>query len=376
MLLLSTILVSEPLFAAVLLSMLAGAERMVATDHPRSKYFAFGLACGALALIRTHGLSLPAAVILLLAVRGQWKHAAVCGAGVVVAIAPWQLWQSLHAAQLPGALQGSYGSYVGWFVEGMKHDGFLGRTLATNAREVWSLIGGRFALSDAPFMIGLGAAAAAIVMSFGAWRMYRRAPATVVFAVIYAIIVMFWPYTPWRFVFGIWPIVILFIGEAARYGVQEASDRATAGILVATATGVVCAGMVVREARSIRERGWSVPSRVATQQTLPSMFWILRNTKETEVVASEAEELVYLYTGRKSVPVMPFEAREYGVPRSAALDGAGVRRVVETLPVNYVASISRDLRLAAGQIDFGSASSIRLVLLDTLSGGGVFRVIR
>jgi hypothetical protein len=376
MLLLASILVSESMFVAMLLPMLLVAESIVDRHRPKWQIAVFGIGCGLLALIRTHGLSLPLAVVLLLLWRRRLIDAALVGVGAVITIAPWQVWQASHGPDLPAALQGSYGSYSAWFAAGLGHDGFLTRTVSTNAREIASLLGARFAIVESPVVMTVAAVAAPILLLIGAWRMFRRGPVIVAFAAIYLAIVMIWPYAPWRFVFGLWPVIIILLGESVRHSLAGARKRRPIDLAISGVAVVVAAGVLVRETATYRERAWSAPARVATPQTLPSMFWILRNTRESAVIASEASELVYLYTGRKSVPVMPFNAEEYGVPRSLELDGAGVRAVVGTLPVNFVTSISRDLRMAASQVDFG-ASRPALILVDTLSGGGgVFRVDR
>lgn len=376
MLLLASILVSESMFVAVLMPMLLVAERTVEEQRPRWHIVVFGLGCGALALVRTHGLSLPLAVIVLLLWRRRFLDATLLGAGVLVVLAPWQVWQASHARDLPAALQGSYGSYGAWFTAGLRHDGFLVRTVSTNAREIAGLLGARFSLTESPMMMSIAAGAAAILFAVGAWRAFRRGPVLVTFAAIYLAIVMIWPYAPWRFVFGLWPVIVLMIGEALRGAFAGARMRRPLDVALAAAGVLAVGGAIVRETATYRERAWSTPAAVATPQTLPSMFWILRNTSESAVIASEASELVYLYTGRRSVPVMPFNAEEYGVPRSLALDGAGVRAVVTTLPVDYLTPISRDLRLAAARVDFG-APRPALILVDTLpGGGGVFRIDR
>lgn len=371
LLILSGILVSEPMFIAALLALIPVAESMVTRPHERWKFLPFGLACGALALIRTHGLALPAAVMLILVWRRQWRETAMCAGGLLVALVPWQLWQVMHAADLPATLRGSYGSYVGWFVEGLSTDGFIGRTLATNARAVWSLLGGRFALVDSTFVMKAVPALVIGALIYGAFRMARRAPVFIAFTAIYLVIVMFWPYDPWRFVFGIWPVFILLLGEAARDAAGRVRRRELMGAVIAVPMIVLMTGVVVRESRAIRERSWSVPAKVAGQQTIPSLMWILRNTTESDLVASEVPELVYLYTGRRSVPVMPFNAGEYGVPRSVTLDATNLQLVVAELPVTYVVTIS-DLRAAASSVRSPSLTRIA----DTVTTHAIFRVTR
>jgi hypothetical protein len=371
LLLLSGILLSEPLFIAALVLLLPTAERMRASAlRPSWWFLPFGLACGGLAMIRTHGLALPAAMLLLLVGQRRWRDASWCVAGLAIAMLPWQVWQAMYAGDLPAALAGSYGSYVAWFAAGFSADGFLIRTLSTNAREIWSLLAGRFSPADGAPWSWIAPASALAAFVYGGWRAHRAAPALVWSTIIYLGIVMLWPYSPWRFLFALWPILIVLLGEAMRGVIAAARQRRPEGIAAAALMALLAVGMGIREARAAREGAWWTPATVAAQQTVPGMVWIVRNTAPRDVIASEVPELVHLYTGRYSVPVMPFNSAEYGVPRSPQLDGANVGKTVRELPVTHIVTISPWLR------DAVRGAGVPAVLLDSTKTYAAFRITR
>lgn len=370
LLLLTGILLSESMFIAGLMLLLPVGDRLLGGMRGRSWLLSFGVACGALALVRTHGLALVAAVVLLLMWRRRWRDAGWCVAGVMIPLLPWQIWQAAHDGDLPAALSGSYGSYASWFFEGVTSAGFFSRTLGSNAREIWSTLADRFSPADASIVKHFAAAAALLAIIYGGWSASRRAPVMAWCALIYMAIVMIWPYSPWRFVFAIWPLVIVFLGESARVAWSKARARQPIGVLTLAALGVIGVGIVTRETRAAIGRSWWVPARVAAQQTVPGMMWVVRNTSETSVVASEVPELVYLYTGRRSVPVMPFTAAEYGVARSRELDRSNVEKTIRQLPVDYVVTISPPMR------DAVKAMTPSPRLLDSAATYAAFRIPR
>ena len=121
-LLLSVMVMSEPLFLAALFPVLMASERAARTGSSRHALVA-GAAGGVLALIRSLGVVVIPATALVLAWRRRWLAAfLVCVAGAL-AMMPWQLWVAAHDAELPAVFVGKYGSYAGWVLEGMKDGG-------------------------------------------------------------------------------------------------------------------------------------------------------------------------------------------------------------------------------------------------------------
>ena len=121
---LATVALSEVCFLALLLPALALCERALITPRSRAHDIAMGMLAGSLALVRTHGVVLAGALALVLVYRREWRRALLVIAGSAVLLVPWQLWIALNGSVLPEALRGSYGSYLGWFVDGVTHGGW------------------------------------------------------------------------------------------------------------------------------------------------------------------------------------------------------------------------------------------------------------
>jgi len=122
---LSSMVMSEPLFFALLMPVLMLAERAV-DDGDEKTWTAVtwaGLAAGALTLVRSHALAVVAALGFALIVRRRWRQAAIAMASAVVAMLPWQLWVRAHEVGVPDPIKGMYGSYTAWLSRGLEADG-------------------------------------------------------------------------------------------------------------------------------------------------------------------------------------------------------------------------------------------------------------
>jgi hypothetical protein len=388
LLMLSSLVLSEPLFAALLVPVLMASERAVRGDENVGRAFWLGVCAGLLGLVRTHGIALLVALVLTLALRRRFRAAAMVVAGAALMLAPWQVWSMVHAGDVAAPLRGSYGSYLAWLTDGARVDGLrlFVHTVAVNVREVAALLADRLALRDTAVVRGVTAWLAIAMMLAGAWCARRKAPVTIAFLAVYVAIMLVWPYTPWRFVFAIWPLLLLLIGEplvAARHSLIPASASRHRHRALATLTlvaGVVfVAGMVREEARAYSTRSWRQGRNAATAQIAPLVAWVNANTKSTDVVAVEGEQLVYLFTGRQAVPLAAFTAAEYR--RAPTLDEnvAMLSQILKGAPVSHVVSISPPLVAAADSL---SARSIpgepHLERTATFGGGqtGAAYVVR
>jgi len=380
MLLLSGLVLSEPLFAACLLPALIAGERLVApsNDAPAGgrRALAVGLAAGALALVRTHGLAFELAMVALLALRRRWRDAALCVAGAAIVIVPWSLWVGHRATPLPPGLEGSYGSYLGWFLAGLRATGVHGvvSTVTTNVREVGELLADRWSLADAAVVRHATALLAAAALVAGLWRMARRAPVTAAFVAIYLLVMLAWPFTPWRFLYAVWPLIVLCMGAAVAWGARLPARAARSAVVAATA--VLLLGMARAEVRSDAARSWRSGAANATAAIGPLVRWVSSNTSPSDVVAVDGEQLVYLFTGRTAVPIVPFTAAEYVMPRTTAMNAASIAQLLRAVPVNYLVTIAPPLRDAArlvAQRDT-TAGAPRLRALGAVGAGEAFRV--
>jgi hypothetical protein len=150
-LVLTSVLLSEPLFLATLFPALLGASLLVERGGMKWAVLA-GMAAALLVLTRTiGGVILPAVVLALLWER-RWREAAAYAAVTMVLIMPWQLFVWTHAPGFPDPLRGSYGPYLEWVVGGYREGGMslVLAVLRKNVVDAWSLLGIRASRGDGP----------------------------------------------------------------------------------------------------------------------------------------------------------------------------------------------------------------------------------
>ena len=386
LLMLSSLVLSEPMFAALLFPVVIGAERLVRDDDGdtgRTVLVALGL--GVLALVRTHAIALTIALLAVLVARRRWRTAFLCAVVTGATLIPWQLWLLAHAGGIGGSLSGSYGTYSAWLFDGASGGGlpFIARTILLNAREVGALFADHFAIADGARTRMVASLIALTLTAIGAWRAAKRSPVFVVFAVVYAIILLVWPFTPWRFVYAVWPAVVLFIGETVALVVTwRPNANGALRVAVALMLAVVCIGAVREETRAYSQRSWSRPAADATAQIAPLLRWVVARTNAKDVLAVDGEQLVFLFTGRRAVPVAPFTAAEYIHPRTAEQNAASLRQLIQDVPVDYIATISPGHRSSGEMLADATAGApinpggVKVVGLTPLAAGEAFRVDR
>ena len=124
---------------------------------PTSAACAAGTAAGLLTLVRTLGVVVIPATVLVLAWRRQRKAAILLVATAVLVMLPWQLWVGANADALPAVLQGKYGSYTGWLIEGVR-DGGLPWVLQLIRFNLYQLAGQGWATVTVESLAGIRAA--------------------------------------------------------------------------------------------------------------------------------------------------------------------------------------------------------------------------
>jgi hypothetical protein len=384
LLFLSTLVMSEVLCIALTIPLLSANESALNDERrtPVSRA-SLGAATGLLALVRAHAIALPLGVVLLLLARRRWSRAGWYALGVSIVIAPWQLWIALHDDALSGALHGSYGSYVGWFGDGLSRGGlsFLWHTATTNLVEVVSLLADRVApwptgwMRIAPLLLALG------VIVAGAVRLRRRAPVTLSFLGIYVAAMLVWPYAPWRFLWAIWPLVLIVLAEGAWATFERATAVPIAGMrgLALLCTALIALGITRAEIESYSQRTWRAPVQVAQHQIAPLVRWAAMNTQPNDLLLADDEPLVYLMTGRSALPPASFTALEYVRPDLAA-DSTAVRvlrGLLQRYPAHYLLTVVPSTRAAARIISSNAAERPTLREIEGLgTGGAVFEVVR
>jgi len=106
MLTLSTIVMSEPLFLALLLPSLLLAERVAGDERSSVRDLVLlALLTAAATLVRTHGIALIGSVIIVLCFRRRFTHAVIFAGVALLPVVPWQIWVSAHSGALPQAMR-------------------------------------------------------------------------------------------------------------------------------------------------------------------------------------------------------------------------------------------------------------------------------
>jgi hypothetical protein len=175
----------------------------------------------------------------------------------------------------------------------------------------------------------------------------RRMPVTLLFLCGYLAIVVVWPYAPSRFLWAIWPVFLLLFAAGANWawrGIAVSDRRAVVGRRALLGAFVwVLVGYSEYELRGIRGKWWSTISRSSAARIAAAVTWVHDNTSAGELVASEDEGAVFLYTGRHTVPERSLAPDAYLrdiPPTEAARDG--LVPILAAYPVNVVVAGSRE----------------------------------
>jgi hypothetical protein len=373
-LILSAQVMSEPLFLALLVPTLFFAERVIDRDaaHGSARDAALvGLMVGLVTLVRANGIAVAAAVGLLLITRRRWREALAFGLTTLALLLPWQLWVRANAGATPGVLGGSYEPYGDWLLKGYRQAGvgLAWRTVSSTGRELATMI----SIMAAPSVSRqLQIAALVIVLALaaaGIRPLWRRAPATAIFLVAYFLIVLFWPFTPTRFVWAIWPFVLLspVLGaiELVRWRPVTALARA-ARIVALFAACLVAIGYARYNLHAYRARTWSSISRRNANAMRPLVQWVGARTPSSAIVASDAEPVLYLYAARSGVPASQFTVNDYFNAPTSRASAAALRAILAAYHVDVIAVVPPD-SLRAALLSMAKGPSPELVFRDSLA---------
>ncbi|HEX7122358.1 MAG TPA: glycosyltransferase family 39 protein [Gemmatimonadaceae bacterium] len=315
---LTGLVMSEPLFVALLLPAMLVAERSVESGRLRDALIA-GALLGAVGLVRTIGVAALGATAAVLLWRRRTRSAIAVAAVAAFFLVPWQLWVSAHQHELPAVLAAKYGAYGPWMVEGYREGGIdlVTRVAAANLRQMAEFLS--YAAVPVTSLWARVAAAAAVtgLLVVGLVVLGKRAPATSLFLAAYLALVVVWPFAPDRFVSAVWAIIVLAVAAVAsavwrwrpRSGIHRAMRLAALAVLA-----VLTAGHAVYNWRGYEGRWWDSVQRQSAEGARPIIEWIARNTSPTDVLSTEYDLMVYLYTGRRSVPATTYRPHDRVAP--------------------------------------------------------------
>jgi hypothetical protein len=377
LLVLVTMVLSEPLFLALLLGLLLASERYVSSHPSWQRAIALGACAGLLTLVRAHGIVMVPALVIPLAMRRRWREVALVAGAAVAVLLPWQIWGATHAEQLPAPLAGNYGSYIGWWLRGYRDMGpaMIPETIRRTVAEVLGMLATLFSPLRASAGRAVTLVALVVAFAIGLSAMRRRAPVTLCFLACYAAIVLLWPFPPSRFVWGVWPL-LLFVLVASVSTLANTSRTALRPRQLAFVATLLwlAVGYGEYEGRAVRGTWWSSISRASSARIEPEVAWTLANTSSGDVIAADDEGAVFLYTGRQAVPVASFTTAHYLTDRSAQVEAQeGLVPLLAAYPVRAV--------LVGSQKTFDAAQLLAarprppLAFREQFDGGAAFTVL-
>ena len=376
----STIPFSEPLFLALLVVAAVATDRALEAETGTRRHALAGLIWGCLILVRSIGVVVvPVGLLLLLRHHGR-RAAAMAGGVLLGVISPWFLWSGSHSAELPAILTGSYGSYTRWYAESIGREGL--RLVAEigwhNLRELARPLGALLAPPGPEWLGWFVIPAGLAVLALGLRSLARRCGFLAWSLACYLLLVVVWPYPPDRFVWGIWPLITASLAMGLADGLRLARRPSrlrplAAALLLFSAVGV--AGYLMREGHGLAKRSWEGPQRAGANAMEPAVRWVRTHAPAEAVIATENDPMLYLYTGRLSVPVLSWTAAELVKPQTAAVAESNLEKIQAQFSPAYIVLAGGGTPVASAVERMWRAEGL-LELVDTLTGGGaVFRPV-
>lgn len=332
-LLLTNLLLSEPLFLLMLFPTLWVTERLVREGGAR---LAFGAAAliAFLVLVRTLGGVVLVAGVLLLARERRWKELAILAVTTVALLMPWQIFVWRAIPTFPDELLGSYGPYLDWVVKGYVEGGvaFLGAVVAKNIDATWVMLG----IFTSPLWDGairqVMAALAMLTFLTGLVTLAPRgrAPVTALALSGYLAVAVAWPFWIDRFIWVVWPILVL-ITLAGACTVAErlrAAGRPRAATVALVALGALALGHTTYNARGLA-KGWESS---ASRDMAGAGIRLVRHVNDDrsldgQRIAAELAPMLAIYTGLEVLPVEILTPQEHVVDKTPAAHTAELERI-------------------------------------------------
>jgi len=345
------VVLSEPLFIALLFPALMVSEGAV-NEGKVPNAVAAGALGGALALVRTIGIALLPALVLALLLRRRVSAAIAALATGACILAPWQLWSAAHGGDVPAIVAGKYGSYLGWMVDGYREGGwdYAFAVINKNVTDLQHLLDYLVMPVASGWARGLTLTAALLIFLIGLTRLARQTPVAVLFVLGYSLIVLLWPFEVIRFVMAGFPM-LAFVFSAGVAAIWQARPQSRLGHVprAACLAGAAAAliGFVTYNYRGYRDQWWTSVQRDSGERIGGVVTWVRHNTRSSDIVAVQDDPAVYLYTGRRAVPVNDFEATDHVRPSDINHDMANVLGILQRYrPRFYIVAWQNTLRAA------------------------------
>lgn len=299
-------LMSEPLWLAITIPFLIVAERVASEPAPRRHDLLLaGVLVFLTLLVRTQAVAFAGAFGLVLLWRHRWAAAAVTASSAAAMLVPWMWWMHRYAGELPPFLQGKYGPYGRWLTDGYRDVGprLLWGSLAGNAADVATLLGQ--AVSPPSFGtagVVVAVALLAVLAVLGVRALIPVLPVTLLSLALYFLMILAWPFRPHRFLWTVWPLLTLVLMAGAVHLAAWAHQARWRRVAALSLLTLVAGGAARHVTTAYRQEGYRHLHDFGLYRLGPVVEWVGANTAPGDLVVSDDETAIFLYTGRQSVP--------------------------------------------------------------------------
>lgn len=282
-----TVLFAEPLFAVLLAIVIVFADR---GDRP----WIVGIAAALALLTRSIGIAGAAGVAAFLLTRRAPRRVLVAFlVPVLVAGLAWAVWVKSHHRAIDPELALGYGNYAAPLSQAGLSAIVVNIPDLSRPLEAITLgwISPRW-LHEIVATLALG------VGLYGLALLARRS-AIGLSLIFYLLILAIWPYQPDRFLWAVLP----WLGLAwAAGGVELWRRWPRVRPALALLVTLLAGGYIAYEVRGFAGRWWDAQARIISAN-FTELLPVVRTLPDSAVVATDDEPLVWLYSGRQSVPL-------------------------------------------------------------------------
>lgn len=377
----TTLLLSEAPFLLLLVAVLWAADRSGA-DPPGLRWaLVAGVLAGLATLVRAVGLTALIAVVGVALLQRRWRPAAAALLGGLVVLGPWLAWNAARRHPGFGPLEASYGSYAGFYVDAVRSEG-VGFALTVVKRNVIAIVE-VFAALFAPLgrewarWVGAGGVTVALLLALR--PVWRKLPVLGAFLVLYLAVIICWPYDPSRFLWAIWPLLIgvLTVGAAAALAlVRGGGWRRPLGAGLTALLTLAVIGYARTSVRGLLVRGWEPSQTVSGARALAIVTWVTAHTRPEDVIATRFDPLVYLYSGRRAVPVAMVRATDYVAPPEGSAAATDLRAILMFYHPTYLVLPGVAADLAPSVAALLRSGSVEVSPAADLAGGQAVLALR
>jgi hypothetical protein len=140
------------------------------------------------------------------------------------------------------------------------------------------------------------------------------------------------------------------VGLATAWQSSFVRQRPAAKPIVGALAAAVALGIIAFNVQGYANAWWSSNARFHARRVLPQLAWVAQRTAPDDIVGSDAEAAVYLYTGRRAVPITTFTAGEYVRERTMPEEMAVMENLLATYKPRYILVTSPQLVEATGRL--------------------------